>query len=67
MYTLDAAKACFREQELGSLKAGKLADLVVLPKNVLTCDPKALIDMQVLYTIVGGKINSINWSSVVTE
>lgn len=55
-YTLDAAFAAFRENELGSLKAGKLADLIVLPKNILTCDPKDLISMQVLYTIVGGQI-----------
>lgn len=55
-YTLDAAYAAFRENELGSLKAGKLADLIVLPKNILTCDPKDLISMKVLYTIVGGQI-----------
>ena len=56
MYTTDAAYASFHEKELGSLKAGKWADLIVLPKNLLTCDPKDMIDMKVLYTIVGGKI-----------
>jgi predicted amidohydrolase YtcJ len=56
MFTIDAAYAAFREKELGSIKAGKLADLIVLPQDLLTCEPKAMIDMQVLYTIVGGKI-----------
>jgi predicted amidohydrolase YtcJ len=56
MYTINAAYAAYREKELGSIKQGKLADLVVLPKNLLTCDPKDLIDMQVLYTIINGKV-----------
>jgi predicted amidohydrolase YtcJ len=56
MYTKDAAYAGFREETLGTITVGKLADLVVLPENILTCDPKKLIDMQVLYTIVDGKI-----------
>ncbi len=56
MFTIDAAYSAFRENELGSLKAGKMADIIVLPENLLTCDPKDLISMKVLYTIVGGKV-----------
>jgi predicted amidohydrolase YtcJ len=56
MFTLDAAYAAFREKELGSIQSGKLADLVVLPANLLTCDPKELIQMKVLHTITGGKV-----------
>ncbi|MCI0413851.1 amidohydrolase [bacterium] len=56
MFTLDAAYAAFREKDLGTLTTGKLADMIVLPENLLTCDPKALIDMKVLYTIVGGQV-----------
>lgn len=56
MYTIDAAYAAFREKELGSIKAGKLADIVVLPDNLLSCDPKAMVNMKVLYTIVGGQV-----------
>ncbi|HEY4492400.1 MAG TPA: amidohydrolase, partial [Acidobacteriota bacterium] len=56
MFTVDAAYAAFRENELGSIKTGKLADLVVLPDDILTCDPKAMLNMNVLYTIVGGQI-----------
>jgi hypothetical protein len=56
MFTIDGAYAAFRENELGSLKVGKLADLTVLPKNLLTCDPHDMIDMKVTYTIVGGQL-----------
>jgi predicted amidohydrolase YtcJ len=56
MFTIDAAYTAFREKELGSLKPGKLADLVVLPANLLTCDPKELLTMKPLYTIVGGEV-----------
>ena len=56
MFTLDAAYTAFREKDLGSLSTGKLADMIVVPQDLLTCDPKAMIDMKVLYTIVGGKI-----------
>jgi predicted amidohydrolase YtcJ len=56
MYTTAGAFTAFREKELGSIKVGKLADFVVLPENLLTCDPELMISMKILYTIVGGKI-----------
>lgn len=56
IYTIHAAYSCFAENELGSLTPGKWADLVVLPENLLTCPPKALLDMKVIYTIVNGVI-----------
>ncbi len=56
MYTSKAAYACFQENEVGTLKVGKWADLVVLPENILTCEPKKLLDMKVEYTVVGGMI-----------
>lgn len=56
LYTMNGAYAAFRENDLGSITCGKLADLVILPENLLTCNPKALLSMQVLYTIVNGKI-----------
>lgn len=60
MFTIDAAFASFRENELGSLKVGKLADMVVVPENLLTCEPAHLIDMKIEYTIVGGKVRSVH-------
>lgn len=56
MYTIDAAYACFMENEIGSISVGKWADLVVLPENILTCNPKRLLDMKVMHTIVNGKV-----------
>jgi len=55
-YTLDAAYASFEESRKGSLKAGKLADLVVLSKDVFTIAPKEILTTEVLCTIVGGKV-----------
>jgi predicted amidohydrolase YtcJ len=56
MFTVDGAFAAFREKDLGSIRAGKIADFVVLPENILKCEPRTLIDMKVQYTITGGKI-----------
>lgn len=35
---------------------GKLADIAVLSENLLTLPPVKIKDVQVLYTIVGGKV-----------
>jgi len=51
--TIDAAWQIFREQDLGSIEPGKLADLVVLSSNPLEA-PQSLKDIQVEQTIVGG-------------
>lgn len=56
MYTINAAYSSFQEHELGSITKGKLADLVVLPDNILTCDPKKIPSLKVLHTYVNGKL-----------
>jgi predicted amidohydrolase YtcJ len=56
MFTVDAAYTAFREKDLGTLTVGKFADLIVVPENFLTCNPKDLIAMRPTYTVVGGKI-----------
>ena len=38
------------------LKPGKLADIVVLSRDILTCPENDIPDTKVLYTIVGGKV-----------
>jgi len=53
--TIDAAWQIGREAELGSLEAGKLADLVVLAENPLEVAPDALRDIAVVRTVVGGR------------
>jgi predicted amidohydrolase YtcJ len=55
-YTLDAAYAGFEEKEKGSLKAGKMADITVLSKDILTVPDDEILKAEVLYTIVGGKV-----------
>ena len=55
-YTMANAFAGFEENIKGSLTPGKLADLVILDNNLLTCDDEAILDTRVEYTIVGGKI-----------
>lgn len=44
------------ERDKGALEVGKLADLVVLSEDPLTCADTALRDARVLMTIVGGRI-----------
>jgi predicted amidohydrolase YtcJ len=51
--TIDAAWQIFREEELGSIEIGKLADLVVLDGNPLE-RPEAIRDLEVVQTVVGG-------------
>ncbi len=54
-YTTNAAYGSFDENHKGSLAVGKLADFVILNKNILEIDPVSIPDVQVLETYVGGK------------
>lgn len=55
-YTWSGAYAAFEEDIKGSLKTGKLADITVLSKDILTVPEDQILSTEVLYTIVGGKI-----------
>jgi predicted amidohydrolase YtcJ len=55
-FTINAAFAAHAEQDLGSLTAGKLADLVVLSKDVMRVPPREILTARVTLTLVGGKI-----------
>jgi predicted amidohydrolase YtcJ len=55
-YTINAAWAAFEEDLKGSLTPGKLADIVVLSNNLLTCPEQEIRTTQVEYTIVGGRV-----------
>ncbi|HEX9975080.1 MAG TPA: amidohydrolase family protein, partial [bacterium] len=55
-YTLNCAYAAFEEKFKGSLTAGKLADITVLSKDILTISDDEILQTEVLYTIVGGKV-----------
>ena len=56
MMTIEAAYALFRDEEVGSLRAGKLADLIILSDNPLTVEPNAIKDLEVSMTMVGGRV-----------
>ena len=55
-YTINAAFAGFDEAIKGSLAVGKLADITVLSKDIMTIPEDQIPSAQVLYTIVGGKV-----------
>ena len=55
-YTLNAAFAGFDESIKGSLAVGKLADITVLSKDIMTIPEDQIPTAQVLYTIVGGQV-----------
>jgi hypothetical protein len=55
-FTIHAAYAAHAEHQLGSLEAGKLADLVVLSRDVMTVPEREILATTVLKTIIGGRI-----------
>jgi predicted amidohydrolase YtcJ len=55
-YTINNAYLHHEENEKGSLEPGKLGDLVVIDRDVLTCPAQDVARTKVLYTVVGGKV-----------
>ncbi|QDV75214.1 amidohydrolase family protein [Botrimarina mediterranea] len=55
-WTWGGAFASFQEEEKGSLKVGKIADLVVLSRDPWATPPNELKDIEVDCTVVGGRI-----------
>jgi hypothetical protein len=55
-YTINGAYAAFEENNRGSLKPGKYADITVLSKDILTVPEDEIPTAKVVYTIVGGKV-----------
>jgi len=53
--TINGAYANFLENEIGSLKTGKKADIVVLDKNLLEIDTKEIPDVEIKMTFFEGK------------
>lgn len=55
-YTLGAARASCEEHLKGSLTPGKLADLVILSRDIFQIDPMEILDARVEMTVLDGEI-----------
>jgi predicted amidohydrolase YtcJ len=55
-YTVTAAYASFEEGRKGTLERGKLADIVILDRDLTKIPPETIRDARVTHTIVGGNV-----------
>jgi predicted amidohydrolase YtcJ len=55
LYTASSAYAEFQEEEKGTLEPGKLADLVVWDRDLLTVPPEQILQAKPALTVVGGR------------
>jgi predicted amidohydrolase YtcJ len=53
--TVNSAYELHAERDIGSLEVGKLADLIVIDRNLLKTSPRQIADVKVLLTVVGGR------------
>jgi len=56
-YTLGNAYAAFEDGYKGSLRAGKVADIVILSNDLVKCADDEILKTKVLYTITDGKVH----------
>jgi len=54
--TINNAYVMFEEKQKGSLEKGKLADFIVLDRDILTCPVDEIRDILVESTYLGGKL-----------
>lgn len=55
IYTMHGARLAFWEDDIGSLEEGKLADLVILDRDILTVPLDEIRETRVLVTLLGGE------------
>ncbi len=56
LFTVGSAYTTFEENVKGKLKTGMVADMVVLSKNPLNIDPETIRDIDIVMTVVDGKV-----------
>jgi len=56
LYSFNNAWLNFQESKVGSIEAGKYADLIVIDTDILQCPVDDILNTKVLLTMVGGKI-----------
>jgi predicted amidohydrolase YtcJ len=61
-FTLDAAYVNFQDDKTGSIEPGKLADLIVVDRNLFAIPPAQISETKVLLTLFGGKPIFGDWS-----
>ncbi|NOT00064.1 MAG: amidohydrolase [Phycisphaerales bacterium] len=55
-YTVGAARAGFAEKEVGAIEPGKLADMVILDRDILVVPADQIDGTRAITTIVGGRV-----------
>jgi predicted amidohydrolase YtcJ len=55
-YTIEAAKALMLEKKIGSLQAGKYADMILLDRDVLSVSPEEMQATHVRWTMFEGRM-----------
>lgn len=55
-YTVGSARASFDEARKGTLARGKLADLVLIDRDLTTIAPESIRDARITMTVVGGRV-----------
>jgi predicted amidohydrolase YtcJ len=56
MFTKWAAYSVFEEDIKGTIEVGKLADLTIFSKDLMTIPDEEIMSAQIKMTVVGGKI-----------
>src|SRR5207244_13157288 len=56
LYTINNAYLHHEEKEKGTLEPGKLGDLIVIDRDLLTCPVDEVKDVKVRFTVVAGKV-----------
>lgn len=55
-YTVTNAWAAFKESDMGVIQKGKIADMVILDRDIFSIPPETIIDANVDITILDGKV-----------